>query len=132
MLRVPDEIHARLRAAAEDRKTTVTALLLDPWRTGATVTLAGRDAHGEPVAETVPLTIPTPTSLFGRKPKKQPTPQALALKAALVEAIEAKTGKPAPTPTKGASKHAVQPVVRIRGRQRLVGVDPQTGEAIYR
>ena len=74
MIRVPDDLHATLKATAVKRGTTVTALLLDPWREG--------DSHPQITAATpvplLPLIIPPPTSWARRKPNAPPKKPAKA------------------------------------------------------
>lgn len=108
MIRVPDDIHARLRAAATERETTVTALLLDPWR------------H-DPPQEVGPAPTPTP---------RRPSPGKLV--AALQDAKDGNISRSRTVVVDKARGKATVVKAAPNRRGRLVGSDPITKEPIYR
>jgi hypothetical protein len=57
-IRVTEEVLARLRAAALSGKTTVTDLLLKPWRTVSTGVVDILDTLDDPVPEKKPTKAP--------------------------------------------------------------------------
>ena len=108
MIRVPDELHATLKATAVKRGTTVTALLLDPWR--------------DDRAEDAPA-VPAPSP-------RRPSPGKVV--AAIQDAKDGKISRSKTVLVDRTRGKVTTVKAKPAPRGRKVGVDALTGEAIYR